>query len=114
MADDRKRKPSAPSRLSSVDDPLKAVSVSPQPGRVPHEYLWPAILWLTLLFVGGGLAFLWPVFEAVGAGVAVGMIAAVLILSLTPLLLLRTILKRVPAERNDGPAPRGHERRKRP
>lgn len=108
------RKPPAPSRLPNVDDPMKAASVVPHRRRAPHKALWPVILWLTLLVVGGGLAFLWPVFEAVGAGVAAGMIAAVLILSLTPLLLLRTILKRAPAETNEEPAPRTHEQGKRP
>lgn len=109
MAKDCKHKPFDRHRLSSAEDGVKGVSVGPPIGRAPRKNLWPVLLWLTLLFVGGGVAFLWPVFEAVGTGVAVGMIPAVLVLSLTPLLLLRTILKR---ETNEGPARRAREQRR--
>ena len=109
MAKDPQHEPFESCRLSSGDDGVKAGAAKPPLARTPNKHLWSILLWLTLLFVGGGLAFLWPVFEAVGTGVAVGMIAAVLVLTLAPLLLLRTILKRASAETDDGAASRTRE-----
>lgn len=53
---------------------------------------WRIVSCLTLLFVVGGLLYLWPILKMAGTGVAVLMVAAVLATSLTPLLLLRRIL----------------------
>lgn len=63
---------------------------------------WRIVSGLTLLFVVGGLLYLWPILKMAGTGVAVLMAAAVLATSLTPLLLLRRIL-RSPSEKHGRP-----------
>ena len=56
--------------------------------------LWPVLFGLFLAFLAGALAILWPLLKMGGTGLALGMVAAVLVLSLTPLLLLRSLLRR--------------------
>ena len=58
-------------------------------GRRGSKFLWPIIFGLTVAFVIGGLVFLWPMLKMAGFGLALLMVVAVLISSLTPLLLLR-------------------------
>lgn len=57
-------------------------------------FLWPVLVAANLALIAGGLALLWPVFKVAGTGLALGMVAAVLLVSLTPLLLLRRVLRR--------------------
>ena len=61
-------------------------------GRRGPKFLWPTIFGLTAAFVTGGLVFLWPMLKMAGFGVALLMVVAVLVSSLTPLLLLRRTL----------------------
>lgn len=96
MTKDFKHKPFARHRLSGAEDGAKGVSVGPPTGRTPPQKLLASASLADAPPRGGGLAFLWPVFETVGTGVAVAMIAAVLVVSLTPLLLLRTIVSSPP------------------
>ena len=62
--------------------------------------LWVLIFAATVLLVGGTIAVLWPAFEAAGAPVAAGMIAALLAFSLGPALLLRKLMRQ-PRHRAD-------------
>lgn len=52
---------------------------------------------LAVAFVFAGLAFLWPILKMAGTGLAAGMVVAVLIFSLMPLLVLRRALRRAGA-----------------
>ena len=67
------------------------------------KLLWPVIFGLTLAFVVGGLAVLWPLLKGAGIGAALFIIVAVLASSLTPLLLLRRTLDGALAETGKEP-----------
>ena len=58
---------------------------------------WPVLFGSCLALVTGALAVLWPLLNMGGTGLALGASVVVLVLSLTPLLLLRGILRRTPA-----------------
>ena len=62
--------------------------------------LWPVLFGLYSALIAGALAFLWPLLKMGGTGLGLGMVVALLVLSFTPLLLLRGILRRTPASRN--------------
>lgn len=61
------------------------------------KLLWPVLCGLTLAFLAGGLAFLWPILKMAGLEVALVVVVAVILSSLIPLLLLRRILRSAPA-----------------
>lgn len=89
MAETMKSGPSA--------DPQPAeASESARPARRPRppKMLWPVIFGSVLALIAGTLVILWPVLQAAGAAIGVGMVVAILVLSLTPLLLLGGILRR--------------------
>ena len=49
-----------------------------------------------LALIAVALVILWPVFKAAGPALGIGMALAIVVLSLTPLLLLRATLRRAP------------------
>lgn len=59
-----------------------------------HGFLWPVLFGSVLALLAGTFVVLWPVFRAAGAGVALGMVVALVVLSLTPVMLLRKALSR--------------------
>ena len=59
-----------------------------------HRLGWSALIALNLLVVVGGIGVLWPSLQMAGKALAFGMVAAVLVLSLTPLVLLRSMLRK--------------------
>lgn len=76
------------------------------PRRAGVKRLWPVILGGTALLLAGALALLWPVFVAAGVGVGAFMIAALLVLTLGPVLMLRKVLRRTHGGSHDTPAER--------
>lgn len=72
--------------------------------RRRSRLLWPVLCGLTLAFLAGALAFLWPILKIAGLGVALFVVVAVLFSSLIPLLLLRKILRRAPAPAGEEPS----------
>ena len=62
---------------------------------------WSLIFGFNVAVVAGGVAILWPVLKMAGTALAVGMVVALVIISLTPLLLLRTILRSAPASNHE-------------
>ena len=59
-----------------------------------QKMVWPVLFGLYLVLLVGALAVLWPLLKMAGFGIALVMVAAVLVVSLTPLLLLRSTLRR--------------------
>ena len=62
------------------------------PGRPP--IIWKVVSGSVLALIAVTLVILWPVFKAAGPAVGTGMALAIVVLSLTPLLLLRATLRR--------------------
>ena len=57
---------------------------------------WKIFFWAVLALIAGTLAILWPVFKAAGPAPGTAMALAIVVLSLIPILLLGTILRRAP------------------
>ena len=91
---------SAPSAVSSEDGPGISSSRGSGGGR-RLKLLWPVLIGSCLALVAGALAVLWPLLKMGGTALALGASVAVLVLSLTPLLLLRGILRRTPASQRE-------------
>ena len=81
----------------------ESARAAPRPRRA--EILWRIVFAGVLALTAGTLVLLWPVFRAAGAPVGVGMAVAILVLSLTPVLLFRRVLRRAagshPNEKKD-------------
>ena len=75
--------------------------MSGRPRGRRHTILWRLILPLAVALLTGAIVILWPVFDAAGAALGAFMLAAVLILSLVPILLLRSTLRRTAATRRN-------------
>lgn len=68
-------------------------------GGLRQRLLWRLFFGSVLALLAGALLILWPVFEAAGTALGAFMIVALLVLSLTPLFLLRSTLRRTAAIR---------------
>ena len=64
-------------------------------------FAWRVFFGVTVLLLAGVVVILWPVFEAAGTILGAVMPTAMLVLSLTPLFLLRSILRRTAASHPD-------------
>ena len=85
-------------RRSSTDRHFPASSdagVAKAPRR--QAIMWKVVVGSVLALIAVTLVILWPVFKAAGAAVGTGMALAIVVLSLTPLLLLGATLRRTSA-----------------
>ena len=88
-----------PSRKrSSTDRHLPAFSEAGA-AKAPRRQtiMWKVVFGSVLALIAVTLVILWPVFKAAGAAVGTGMALAIVVLSLTPLLLLGATLRRASA-----------------
>lgn len=83
---------------SPADTQAAEVSGTARAARRPRreEILWRIVFAVVLALITGTFVILWPAFKAAGAAIGVGMAVALLVLSLTPVLLLRGVLRRAP------------------
>lgn len=64
-------------------------------------FAWRVFFGVIVLLLAVAVVILWPLFEAAGTILGAVMLAAMLILSLTPLFLLRSTLRRTAASHPD-------------
>lgn len=93
----RRKSGSAARPVADSGDHRPGTTAAAGGGGRRRPMVWPVLFGLFLAFLAGAIVILWPLFRMGGMGVALGMVAAVLVLSLTPLLLLRGLLRRAPA-----------------
>lgn len=62
-----------------------------------HSSIWKVLAGLVLALIAVTLVILWPVFKAAGPAPGTAMALAIVVLSLIPLLLLNTMLRRAPS-----------------
>lgn len=89
------------SREGSEDSRRASGGLGNRRGRL----IWRLLFGSVLALLAGAMVILWPIFEAAGTALGAFMIVAVLILSLTPLFLLRSTLRRTAAYRADNEVP---------
>lgn len=88
--------PSARAAAVSGEDG-QSTPANGESGRGRRKIIRRGLFGLYLALLGGALAILWPLLKMAGTALAMGMVAAVLVLSLTPLLLLHSTLRRTRA-----------------
>jgi len=83
----------------SRENPESSRGTSVGQGGRRGRLIWRLLFGSVLALLAGALVILWPVFEAAGTALGAFMIVALLVLSLTPLFLLRSTLRRTAAIR---------------